>query len=245
MFSNLVSGWLFGQEVFMKKKILVVAAHPDDEILGCGGTILKHIASGDIVHTMIMAEGLTSRDYKRDVIGRADELSELHQKARKVADFMGVEKLIMHSFPDNRMDSVTLLDVVKKIENEVDEFQPNIVYTHHAGDVNIDHRITHDAVITACRSLPGESVTDILFFETLSSTEWQMMTADKIFQPNVYVDIKNFMKKKLELLKLYNSEMREYPHPRSYSGVEILAQYRGLTVGCPYAESFMLGRGIR
>lgn len=229
----------------MKKKVLVVAAHPDDEILGCGGTILKHIELGDIVHTMIMAEGLTSRDCKRDAASRADELSELHQTARKVADFMGVEKLIMHSFPDNRMDSVTLLDVVKKIENEVDDFKPNIVYTHHAGDVNVDHRITHDAVITACRSLPGESVADILFFETLSSTEWQMMTADKIFQPNVYVDIEKFLAKKIKLLELYASEMRDYPHPRSYKGVEILAEYRGLTVGCTYAESFMLGRSIR
>ena len=229
----------------MSRKILVVAAHPDDEVLGCGGAILKHIESGDIVHTIIMAEGLTSRDCCWDVEGRADELSELHKTAKKVADFMGVEKLIMNNFPDNRMDSVTLLDVVKTIEREVDEFQPNVVYTHHAGDVNVDHRVTHDAVITACRSLPGEPVREILFFETLSSTEWQMMTADKIFQPNVYVDITKQINKKIKALELYNSEMREYPHPRSYEGVKILAQYRGLTVGCPYGEAFMLGRSIR
>lgn len=229
----------------MSRKILVVAAHPDDEVLGCGGAILKHIESGDIVHTIIMAEGLTSRDCCRDVVGRADELSELHQTAKKVADFMGVEKLIMNNFPDNRMDSVTLLDVVKTIESEVDEFQPDVVYTHHAGDVNVDHRVTHDAVITACRSLPGEPVREILFFETLSSTEWQMMTADKIFQPNVYVDITKQIHKKIKVLELYSSEMREYPHPRSYEGVKILAQYRGLTVGCPYGEAFMLGRSIR
>lgn len=229
----------------MSRKILVVAAHPDDEVLGCGGAILKHIESGDIVHTIIMAEGLTSRDCCRDVVGRADELSELHQTAKKVADFMGVEKLIMNNFSDNRMDSVALLDVVKIIEREVDEFQPDIVYTHHAGDVNVDHRVTHDAVITACRSLPGEPVREILFFETLSSTEWQMMTADKIFQPNVYVDITKQIDKKIKVLELYSSEMREYPHPRSYEGVKILALYRGLTVGCKYSEAFMLGRSIR
>lgn len=229
----------------MKRKVLVVAAHPDDEILGCGATIIKHIAQGDIVHTLIMAEGLTSRDLLRDSEMRAGELSELHSTAKRVSEFLGVSKLVIHSFPDNRMDGVNLLDVVKKIELEVDEYQPDIVYTHHAGDVNIDHKVTHDAVITACRSLPGNSVRDILFFETVSSTEWQIMTADKIFKPNVYVDVTEFMGKKRQALELYASEMRDYPHPRSYKGIELLAQYRGLTVGVHYAEAYMLGRSIR
>lgn len=229
----------------MKRKVLVVAAHPDDEILGCGATIIKHIAQGDIVHTLIMAEGLTSRDLIRDSEMRAGELSELHSTAKRVSKFLGVSKLVIHSFPDNRMDGVNLLDVVKKIESEVDEYKPDIVYTHHAGDVNIDHKVTHDAVITACRSLPGNSVRDILFFETVSSTEWQIMTADKIFKPNVYVDVTEFMGKKRQALELYASEMRDYPHPRSYKGIELLAQYRGLTVGVHYAEAYMLGRSIR
>lgn len=229
----------------MKRKVLVVAAHPDDEILGCGATIIKHIAQGDIVHTLIMAEGLTSRDLIRDSEMRAGELSELHSTAKRVSEFLGVSKLVIHSFPDNRMDGVNLLDVVKKIESEVDEYKPDIVYTHHAGDVNIDHKVTHDAVITACRSLPGNSVRDILFFETVSSTEWQIMTADKIFKPNVYVDVTEFMGKKRQALELYASEMRDYPHPRSYKGIELLSQYRGLTVGVHYAEAYMLGRSIR
>ena len=229
----------------MKRKVLVVAAHPDDEILGCGATIIKHIAQGDIVHTLIMAEGLTSRDLTRDSEMRASELSELHSTAKRVSEFLGASKLVIHSFPDNRMDGVNLLDVVKKIELEVDEYQPDIVYTHHFGDVNIDHKVTHDAVITACRSLPGNSVRDILFFETVSSTEWQIMTADKIFKPNVYVDVTEFMGKKRQALELYASEMRDYPHPRSYKGIELLAQYRGLTVGVHYAEAYMLGRSIR
>ena len=229
----------------MGKKVLVVAAHPDDEVLGCGAAIMKHIAEGDVVHTLIMAEGLTSRDLTRNAEMRAGELSELHAAANMSANFLGVSRLVMHSFPDNRMDGVDLLDVVKKIELEVDEFKPDIVYTHHAGDVNVDHKVTHDAVVTACRSLPGESVREILFFETLSSTEWQMMTADKIFQPNIYVDVTDFMDRKRQALEFYASEMRDYPHPRSYKGVELLAQYRGLTVGVPYAEAFMLGRSIR
>lgn len=229
----------------MMNKVLVVAAHPDDEVLGCGATIMKHVANGDMVHILIMAEGLTSRDFTRNADIRVDELSELHATSKRVAEFMGVTRLVMHNFPDNRMDSVNLLDVVKKIEIEVDEYRPDIVYTHHVGDVNVDHKVTHDAVVTACRSLPNSSVREILFFETLSSTEWQMMTADKIFQPNIYVDITDFMDKKKQVLEFYESEMRKYPHPRSYKGVELLAQYRGLTVGMYYAESFMLGRSIR
>ena len=228
----------------MNKRILVVAAHPDDEILGCGGTVLKHIANGDIVHTMIMAEGLTSRDMQRNVEEHENELAILHTGALQAAKFMGVEKLVMNNFPDNRMDTVALLDVVKKIETEVDEFQPEIVYTHHAGDVNIDHTVTHNAVITACRPLPGQSVSRILFFETLSSTEWQMQTTDKNFLPNWYVDIGPFFDKKIEALRFYESEMREYPHSRSYRAVDILAQKRGFTVGIEYAEAFSLGRII-
>ena len=229
----------------MEKRILVVAAHPDDEILGCGGTVLRHIAEGDVVHTMIMAEGLTSRDEIRDIDARSVELSALHTQAERVAAFMGVAKLVLHGFPDNRMDEVALLDVVKKIEAEVEGFQPEIVYTHHAGDVNIDHRIVHDAVVTACRSLPGQSVKTILFFETVSSTEWQLPQSHPVFAPNWYVDIGKFMEEKLETLHFYDSEMRKYPHSRSYEGIEILAKQRGITVGVKYAEAFMLGRMVR
>ena len=151
----------------------------------------------------------------------------------------------MHGFPDNRMDAVALLDVVKKIEAAVEAFQPEIVYTHHAGDVNIDHRIVHDAVVTACRSLPGQLVKTILFFETVSSTEWQPPQSYPVFAPNWYVDIGAFMEKKLKALHFYDSEMRGYPHPRSYEGIEILAKQRGITVGVKYAEAFMLGRMVR
>lgn len=224
--------------------VLVVAAHPDDEILGCGGTIIKHIENGDEVHIAIMAEGLTSRDEKRDASARSDELSVLHANSFKALEIVGGSTLTMFDFPDNRMDSVDLLDVVKKIEGLVDKYNPNIVYTHHAGDVNIDHKMTHDAVVTACRSLPGQCVRRILFFETVSSTEWQMATVDKFFMPNWYVDIGGYMEQKLKALECYESEMREYPHSRSYEAVKILAEYRGFTVGKRYAEAFELGRNI-
>ena len=225
-------------------KILVVAAHPDDEVLGVGGTISRHIKTGDTVHIMILAEGITSRRKTRNDSASRTELNALHARSRAVAKLLGAEKLTMCKFPDNRMDSVDLLDVVKEIEKEVEYFKPSIVYTHHAGDVNIDHTVAHNAVITACRSLPTCNVRTLLFFETLSSTEWQMQTGDKIFYPNWFVDISDCLEQKQVALKLYEPEMRDFPHPRSYKAVEHLACYRGCIAGVPYAEAFMLGRNI-
>jgi len=228
----------------MNDRVLVVAAHPDDEVLGCGGTILRHISNADTVRILILAEGLTSRDAVRDKDKHRDELSYLHESSARAAKRLGAESVRLCSFPDNRMDSVDLLDVVKEVEKEIDIFQPNIVYTHHVGDVNIDHRVTHDAVITACRPLPGRSVKTLLFFEVLSSTEWQAPSADKVFAPNWFIDIGDTIDGKLEALRCYESEMREYPHPRSFQGVRDLAAYRGISVGFRFAEAFLLGRKI-
>lgn len=228
----------------MNDRILVVAAHPDDEVLGCGGTILKHTAKGDTVRILILAEGLTSRDTVRDEVKHRDELARLHANSAQAAERLGVESVRLCSFPDNRMDSVNLLDVVKEVEREIDRLRPNIIYTHHGGDVNIDHRITHDAVITACRPMPGCPVETLLFFEVASSTEWQPASPDRAFTPNWFVDISSTMGGKLEALRCYASEMREHPHPRSYQGVKDLAAYRGVCVGRNYAEAFSLGRKI-
>lgn len=229
----------------MAKRVLVVAAHPDDEVLGVGGTILRHTDQGDRVRILIMAEGLTSRAGQRDVDQFYVALEELHDKAKKVGDILGAENVQLFNFPDNRMDGRELLDVVKAVEGEVDQFLPDVVYTHHAGDVNVDHTYTHNAVVTACRSLPGQCVKELYFFETPSSTEWQMQTADKVFLPNMYVDIAEMFSKKMQALELYESEMRDYPHSRSYKAVEILARYRGYAAGIALAEAFSVGRIIR
>lgn len=228
----------------MGHNILVVAAHPDDEILGCGGTVRRHILDGDVARTLILAEGITSRDNSRDTDLRGGDLNSLHSQSARAAGIIGVERIRQCGFPDNRMDCIDLLDVVKEIEREISEFQPDTIYTHHGGDVNVDHQITHRAVVTACRPLPGCSVRTLLFFETPSSTEWQIPTAEKAFMANWYMDIGATLEKKLEALQCYDSEMRECPHPRSYEGIRALAAYRGLTVGCAYAEAFMLGRLI-
>ena len=229
----------------MSKRVLVVAAHPDDEVLGVGGTIIRHAQVGDTVRILLMAEGLTSRADQRDVESFQKGLDALHKNAQSVAHALGAESIQLANFPDNRMDCVELLDIVKVIEKEIEDFHPEIVYTHHAGDVNIDHVQTHNAVVTACRTLPGKNVKELCFFETPSSTEWQMQTSDKAFLPALYVDISNTFAQKIKALELYASEMRDYPHPRSYRAVEILARYRGYAVGIEFAEAFSVGRIIR
>lgn len=229
----------------MSKRILVVAAHPDDEVLGVGGTIIRHAGKGDKVKILLMAEGLTSRAAQRNVKSFQSELDALHENAARVAQALGAQGTKLFNFPDNRMDGVELLDVVKAIEGEIDDFCPEIVYTHHAGDVNIDHLRTHEAVVTACRSLPGQSVRELYFFETPSSTEWQIQTSDKVFLPALYVDIADVFEQKIKVLGLYAAEMRDYPHSRSYKAVEILARCRGYAAGLEFAEAFSVGRIIR
>ena len=225
-------------------QILIIAAHPDDEVLGCGGTIAKHVQNGDEVHVVILAEGVTSRDKVRERESRAGELSQLAQVAQEVGRILGVQSVELHDFPDNRMDSVDLLDVVKVVETFIGKYKPDMVYTHHSGDVNIDHRIVHQAVVTACRPLPGQCVKTLLFFEVPSSSEWQTFGSAPAFLPNYFVDISDCLNKKLQALEAYGSEMRPWPHSRSLAAVEHLARWRGATVGVEAAEGFVLGRKL-
>lgn len=226
----------------MSRSILVVAAHPDDEVLGCGGTMVRHITNGDKVHVLIMAEGLTSRDNIREREKWAADLSELSRAAHEANEYLGVIELTLYDFPDNRMDNVDLLDIVKVVEAAVDKYQPEIVYTHHSGDVNIDHEIVNRAVITACRPVPGCPVKTILFFEVPSSTEWQAKGNQSSFIPNWFVDVGVSLDMKLKALEIYHCEMRPWPHTRSLQAVEHLARWRGSTVGVDAAEAFVLGR---
>ena len=222
-------------------KVLVVASHPDDEVLGCGGTIAKHVQAGDEVHVVIMGEGRGYRNIKGTAKKAAQILggNTIKEAARKAKDILGVSMLTIHSLPDNKMDTVPLLEVTRMVEVHIENMRPDIVYTHHAGDLNIDHRITHQAVMTACRPLPGCSVKTILCFEIPSSTEW-----GQGFEPDWFVDVTKVWEKKQEALLAYESEMRDFPHPRSRRGISYLAQWRGATVGVEVAEAFMLARRI-
>lgn len=219
------------------RSVLVVAAHPDDEVLGCGGTIARHRKAGDRVTVLIMADGIRSREGAGPTA-----LEERQRSARLANQTLGVEDLTLLSYPDNRMDSVALLDVVQDIERVITRCQPGVVYTHHSGDVNIDHSRTHHAVIAACRPQPGHGVRTLLFFETPSSTEWRPPSSLPPFAPNWFTDISATLALKLEAMAAYAAELRDFPHPRSPSAVEHLARWRGASVGLAAAEAFELGR---
>ena len=223
---------------------LVIAAHPDDEVLGCGATIARLIYEGWAVHVVIVAEGATSRNVSRDLVLDKLELSGLAKCAEVANGLLGATSIKLHSLPDNRMDGLELLDIVKIVEAEIACHQPCMVMTHHSGDVNIDHRILHDAVIAACRPQPGHPVRTLLFFEVPSSTEWRPTASGFQFSPNYFFDVTDFLEAKLLALGAYAAEMRPYPHPRSIQGVEYLARWRGVTIGSMAAEAFVLGRAI-
>ncbi|MBY0449754.1 MAG: PIG-L family deacetylase [Cyanobacteria bacterium] len=230
-----------------KQRILVVAAHPDDEVLGCGGTMAWHAFQGDEVFCIILAEGLTSRDASRNRTEHASAIATLQNTAKAAAQVLGIQETTCYSFPDNRMDGVERLEVVKIVEAHIQELQPTIVYTHHAGDVNIDHQVTHHAVVTACRPQPGSMIQSLLFFEIPSSTEWQTAISAPPFVPQWFQNIQpedkpDFLGIKCQALDVYQAEMRPWPHSRSIQAVQHLAHWRGASAGYPAAEAFALGR---
>lgn len=226
------------------RRVLVVAAHPDDEVLGCGGTIARHAKEGAEVRILIMAEGATSRQVQRDRLGAGDELSALARAAQAAGEILGAAGVELLDLPDNRLDSLDRLDLIKRIEQRLEECRPDTVYTHHAGDVNVDHRRLHEAVITACRPTPGHGVSRILSFEVPSSTEWMPPGSGPAFQPNWFVDVSCQWARKRAALEAYASEMRPWPHARSVAALEHLARWRGAQVGVEAAEAFSLLRRI-
>ena len=226
------------------KIALVIAAHPDDEVLGCGATIARLVDEGWIVHVVILSEGATSRSVRRDRAMHEKELSELTQSSVEAIRILGSKSVKLLTLPDNRMDGMELLDVVKIIEAEIEYYRPIMVMTHHVGDVNVDHSIIHNAVITACRPQPDHPVKIMLFFEVPSSTEWRPAVSGMQFAPNYFYDVSKTLDRKLAALNVYASEMKNFPHARSIETITHLARWRGATVGYDAAEAFMLGRMI-
>lgn len=228
------------------KSVLVIAAHPDDEVLGCGGTIALHANNGDYVNVAILAEGLTSRKKVRNRDLFNEEFKILRNAAYSANEILGVKDVRLFDFPDNRMDSIDRLDVIKVVEDIINEIKPDIIYTHHIGDVNIDHTRIHEAVITAVRPIPGNHIVEeLIFFETASSTEWMTPGTAPPFVPNYFVNIESTLHKKLEALRAYEYEMRDWPHARSIKALEHLAKWRGANIGVNAAEAFVIGRKIK
>lgn len=222
------------------KKIAVIAAHPDDEILGCGATVARHALEGDAVSTLIMAEGIASRG-----AGDLDGLQKsLYAAAQRASQIVGARNLEFCQMPDNQMDGLAMLDIVQKVEAFLNDAKPDIIYTHFPYDLNIDHQLVSKAVLTAARPLPESNVSTILYFEVPSSTGWAGEPAGRGFEPNWFVDIGSTLDKKLDALLAYQMEMRPFPHARSIEAVKHLAHWRGAAVGVRAAEAFVLARHL-
>jgi LmbE family N-acetylglucosaminyl deacetylase len=232
--------------MFENKKILIIVAHPDDELLGLGATMHKLILSQNInTHVVILGEGITSRDIKRNQFSRKKDLDIHKLNIYKAQQAIGYHSISLYDFPDNRFDSVDLLDIIKVIEDEKAKFSPDIVFTHHGGDLNIDHQKTFEAVMTACRPLKEEIINTIITFETPSGTEWRSPSDPKHFLPNLFVEVnEKDVDAKILGMESYEFERRKYPHPRSPEALKILSQRWGIVNGVDYAEAFCIIRKI-
>jgi LmbE family N-acetylglucosaminyl deacetylase len=223
----------------MSKQIVVLAAHPDDETFGLGGTIVHHIQQEDLVSVLILADGVTARH----------DATELQQAAtRKACAALGVKDVRFAGLPDQRLDGLPLLEVIRPIHELFQELQPQVVYTHHRGDANQDHRTVFAATLVAARPVGSNPVERVLCYEMASSTEWGPPFTEWAFLPNVFVDISATLEAKLKAVEAYRetfqSEVKPFPHPRSPEAVRIYAQQRGITVGMAAAEAFALVREL-
>ena len=220
--------------------ILVVAAHPDDEVLGCGGYIAKRASEGHKVTVLFVSDGVSSRSG----VVKPNEVKSRRAAALEAGAILGVDSHVFGDFPDNQLDTIPLLTIVKFIEDAILLSNPEIVLTHHRGDLNIDHSTASKATLTACRPKPESKIKTLLFFETPSSTEWNFGTNESFFIPNWYENISECMTQKLEALEAYKLELRDWPHPRSTRAIKGLAELRGATCGLDAAEAFVLGMQI-
>ena len=225
-------------------RVLIVAAHPDDEVLGCGGTMARLTREGHDVFIAILAEGMSSR-YAHREDAAPQQIKDLHAHAQQAAHKVGAKELILCQLPDNRLDTVPLLDVVKTVEQLVDRFHPEVIYTHHPGDLNVDHGVVHRSVLTATRPMSGQCVREVYAFEVPSSTEWAFQRLEPSFHPNVFVDITDSLETKIAALSCYDTETRKFPHPRSPEALRAIATRWGSVVGLPAAEAFELIRSVR
>jgi LmbE family N-acetylglucosaminyl deacetylase len=225
-------------------RTLIVAAHPDDEILGAGGTAIALAGHGHEVFLIILGEGIASRFPQRDA-ETAARVRELHEQCHKVAQLVGATEVSLHDLPDNQFDTLPLLNVVKTVEELIERIRPEVVFTHHGGDLNVDHAVTHRAVLTATRPVKGHPVREVYTFEVPSATDWAFQQLEPVFRPNTFFDISGTLEAKLRALELYRAEMRSFPHPRSMAAVESQARRWGAVVGVEAAEAFELVRAIR
>lgn len=227
----------------MMKKVLVIAAHPDDEVLGCGGTMARLAAEGAEVRVAILANGLTSRP-GFDAAQAQALLQTHHDRARRAGALLGAAEVRVLGFPDQKMDTLPLLDITQAIEREIAAFQPDTLFTQHGGDLNQDHVITYRAALTATRPMLGGPVKRVYSYEVASSTEWAFHKFEPRFHPTVFFDISTTLEKKIAAMQVYESEARAFPHPRSPEALRAAALRWGSAAGVHAAEAFDLVREI-
>ncbi len=225
---------------------MIVVAHPDDELLGLGATMNRLISEFNVTtHVVILGEGITSRSDIHDRDKWANEMMQHRQNILSAQAVIGYHSVSINDFADNRFDTVALLDIIKVIEKEKDTFNPDVIFTHHGGDVNIDHQRTFEAVVTACRPMQHERVKMIIAFETPSGTEWRAASDPRHFIPNFFVTVtEEQINAKIKGMEMYDFEKRVYPHPRSPEALSILAKRWGISIGTGYAEAFCIIRLI-
>jgi LmbE family N-acetylglucosaminyl deacetylase len=234
------------ESLFKNKRVMIVVAHPDDELLGLGASMNKMIAENGIkTHVIILGEGITSRSDNRNPEKWKEELDIHRNNIKQAQQAIGYHSVSIYDFPDNRFDSVALLDIIKVVEKEKSAFKPDIIFTHHGGDLNLDHQRTFDAVMTACRPMADENVKTIITFETPSGTEWRASSDPRHFIPNFFMSVKEEnIEAKIKGMESYEFEKREFPHPRSPRALKIQAQRWGVAIGKSYAEAFQIIRSI-
>jgi len=220
-------------------KVLVFAIHPDDETLGCGGSLLKHKANGDEVHWLIATHIFEELGFSKEVINkRNDEIKAVEA----LYDFDSVSNLMLKT---TRCDEYAMSELISKISAHIQRIQPSIIYLPFKGDVHSDHRVCFDAIYACTKVFRYPYIKQLLMMETLSETDFALSTKEDSFSPNVFVDVSDYIDKKCEAMGIYESEVGKHPFPRSFETIKALAKVRGAAAGVAYAESFMLLKEIR
>lgn len=224
--------------------ILIIAAHPDDEVLGCGGTMARFASEGANVFVLILASGLTSR-LGFDTVRDADSLKAHHERACRAGALLGAKEVNVVGLPDQRLDTLPILEISQRIEAEISLVQPEIIFTHHGGDLNMDHVITFRATLTATRPVAGSVVRSVYAYEIPSSTDWAFHKFAPRFNPTVFYNIADTLETKVKAMQIYESETREFPHPRSPEALTAIARRWGSVSGLWAAEAFESIRDLR
>ena len=215
-------------------KVIIISAHPDDETLGAGGTILKHKQNCDEIYWLIVTDVFESEGFSKErVLSRKQEIEDVS----KLYSFNDVYNL---GYPTMKLNDTILFELVNKISQIFQELKPETIYVMNRSDAHSDHRIVFDAVMSCTKSFRYPYVKKVLMYECISETEFAPILPERVFQPNYFVDISDFLINKIEIMKIFDSEIGEHPFPRSIKNIEALATYRGATIGVNYAEAFQM-----